>query len=446
MKKTNTQPLTADINRKMKELKKHKQSATIMFCDLVGSTKFKAEYGDEIGLLKTHLHNSTVNDISKRKHGETVKYIGDECMVVFSGENHADAAIATAKEIQKRFEQMRKDFLKGSNIYQINSKIGIHSGDVYFWKYEGSTKKDPQGETVDLAARLTSLAKANQILASEATVIKSEEKITSQKNTRKLRGCTNFVHIIEVPWGNQTHGVAYPPYDSKIENDQVIKTARETTNLARNKKYNEAVALLKKEITNHPDSFIINFYLGKFLQRQGNYTDALRYLETATQINPQHPAPILQKALGVWKKNCKELGTKIPTKMLDDLISTHRMCLRTASENLDYYFMKRAKGNLVYFLAEKKGETHLSEALTLCDELELEMREEETEQKAAFLHSKAYAIYMSQSGKNNFDEALALLEIAGELDKSNGYIDHLRGQIRYALNELSHGRGAKVKR
>ncbi len=190
----------------------------IMFADLVGSTNIKESSGFFEGLHITRLHNEIITQCIRDNQGTVVKYIGDCVMSRFDYES-ADAvncnAINTAILIQETLDGIKRKSLHKN----IQTKIGIAQGQVA--DFYGN---DPQGICVDLAARLQSNAKADQIIVSEELIkhVKSSD-ISSiigrakrfQPNDYikgphqlKVKGFTDVISAYEINWNDNLLGIS----------------------------------------------------------------------------------------------------------------------------------------------------------------------------------------------------------------------------------------------
>jgi adenylate cyclase len=107
-----------------------------------------------------------VTDAVIRNGGHINKFAGDEAMAVFgaplANANHAEAAVKAALEIHKSISEVRgkKDHLR------VWAGIGINSGEVVAGNLGSSKKMEYTviGDNVNVAARITSLAKGGEIL------------------------------------------------------------------------------------------------------------------------------------------------------------------------------------------------------------------------------------------------------------------------------------------
>lgn len=183
----------------------------ILFADLVGSTKIKESEGIIEGLVITRQHNQVISDIIMRNNGTVVKYIGD-CVMArydYDDEKTVDCrSINTAIEIQEALSRHTQNSPRSK---PIETRIGIASGKVADFYIN-----DPQGECVDLAARLQSRAQPGQILVSEelldriniseisseiGVVRKSDPKdYLSGPHKMKLKGFSTFRKVFKIVW------------------------------------------------------------------------------------------------------------------------------------------------------------------------------------------------------------------------------------------------------
>ena len=133
---------------------------TMLFTDLVGSTKLKQEYGDAHAMQLVRQHHDLVRNIlASTATGEEVSTSGDSFFIAFATPSEA---VTFALRMQSRLEDMNE--AEGTDI---QDRIGIHVGEVYAdnAKVAGKTF-DFNGIQVDTAARIMSLAQGRQILMS----------------------------------------------------------------------------------------------------------------------------------------------------------------------------------------------------------------------------------------------------------------------------------------
>jgi hypothetical protein len=121
-------------------------TATVLFTDVVGSTRMRTELGDEDADAVRREHDARMRDAIAVHGGETVKTLGDGFMVAFES---AGAAVACSVDIQRAIDRQAH---RGPVALAV--RIGIGAGDVA-WE-DG----DVFGTPVVEAQRLCALAGA----------------------------------------------------------------------------------------------------------------------------------------------------------------------------------------------------------------------------------------------------------------------------------------------
>ncbi len=172
----------------------HQQiSATVLFADICGSTRLFEKHGD----VRARQIETQVLDMLTAKTsahgGEVIKTIGDEIMSRFAD---AESAVRAACEMH----QTLKD---DPALAQLNIavKIGLHHGPVLV------EKNDVFGDAVNIAARMVSLSKADQIITNRETVghLPAEiERMTRSLGQSQVRGKQEEIEICEVIWYEST--------------------------------------------------------------------------------------------------------------------------------------------------------------------------------------------------------------------------------------------------
>jgi class 3 adenylate cyclase len=128
---------------------------TILFTDIIGSTKFYEEVGDGKAFREVKNHFTEVFSVISSGGGCVVKTIGDSVMAVF----HTPVdGVEAAVRIQKLFHKDRTDT-------HIRLRVSVHSGPVIAVHVHQGV--DFFGSTVNLAAKLQACADAHEIALSE---------------------------------------------------------------------------------------------------------------------------------------------------------------------------------------------------------------------------------------------------------------------------------------
>lgn len=165
----------------------------VLFADIVGSTRLYETLGDReasriVGLCLQEMAKAT-----QFFHGMVVETIGDEILSTFP--NPAAAALA-AGAMMRQVERLPPVGNAAPTL-----RIGIHFGSVL--------RKNHKifGDTVNTAARIVSLARARQVLASKTSVNLMSANLrsaTRELSAFSLKGKSEAMEICEVLWEDET--------------------------------------------------------------------------------------------------------------------------------------------------------------------------------------------------------------------------------------------------
>jgi adenylate cyclase len=128
-----------------------RRPAAIVFADLAGYTRLTEELGDEVAAASATRLAAIADEVAQRHHGRLVKLLGDGVMLHFSDPPDAVAAAIAIRDA------MGPAGLPAAH-------IGIDAGAVI------RREADYFGRTVNVAARLASVAGAGEILVSASLV------------------------------------------------------------------------------------------------------------------------------------------------------------------------------------------------------------------------------------------------------------------------------------
>lgn len=182
-------------------LKGTSNQATILFCDVRGFTKFATEKSPEdvVEALNAYLEIATSNII---KYGGYVdKFIGDAVMGVFGVPvfrmDHVERAVRAGMQIQ---EELHKESLNGN--YLLSSiGISIHTGEVVAGNVGSQSKMEYTviGDSVNVAARLNSLAAAGEVVVSRQVHDNLDELMTTEElGPQKIKGKSEPIETFKV--------------------------------------------------------------------------------------------------------------------------------------------------------------------------------------------------------------------------------------------------------
>ena len=154
-------------------IKASKVDATILFVDIRGFTSLSEDIEPErvTELLNEYFTRVTYTIL---KHGgHSNKFVGDEAMVVFGAPvpnpRHAEAAVRAALDIQEEITRLNWERKQEGIAFQVG--IGINSGEMVGGSLGPEKRMEYTviGDNVNVASRLTSIAKGGEILISKQT-------------------------------------------------------------------------------------------------------------------------------------------------------------------------------------------------------------------------------------------------------------------------------------
>ena len=159
----------------------HRREITALFADMRGFTAFaeRAEPEEVLGVLRQY--HSTVGRLAVANGGTVEHFAGDGLMVFFNDPtpvaDHQLAAVRTACEMRDRFAVLATDWRKRG--YELGLGIGIAAGYATVGRigFEGRYDYAAIGTSVILASRLSSAAKAAEILISQRVMAIVEDSV-----------------------------------------------------------------------------------------------------------------------------------------------------------------------------------------------------------------------------------------------------------------------------
>ena len=181
-----------------------KELYSILFADISGSTALYEKLGDTMAQAQIGAHLEKIATVVAAHHGKVIKTIGDELMCRF--DDPAEAMQASC-EIHKLME--RQTDVNGG--VPLATRIGIHYGPAIL------KDNDLFGDAVNVAARVTSLAKPQQTLTTATTVsaLPSSKAIKTRRlDQTHLKGKQETLILHEVLWHQENLtllGTGYSP-------------------------------------------------------------------------------------------------------------------------------------------------------------------------------------------------------------------------------------------
>ncbi len=163
----------------------------MLFADVSGSTRLYEVLGDTRAFAAINACLDILKQLTATHSGRVVKTIGDEIMAVFPD---AASAVHAACEMQLVVtSQPPVDKVR------VAIRIGLHFGPVL----ESSSDGDVFGDTVNVAARMAEIAKAQQIFTTGATVSLLPPIMrasTRALSSLSIKGKADDIEVREVIW------------------------------------------------------------------------------------------------------------------------------------------------------------------------------------------------------------------------------------------------------
>jgi len=289
--------------RRQARIQTRRKFLTVFFSDIQDFSAMSETLplGRLTRLLNTYLEEMT--RIALRYGGTVDKFIGDAIMIFFgdpvsrSNEEDAFNCVAMALEMQQQMLILRQRWRQEGAGDEFHVRMGINSGHVTVGNFGTSARMDYTilGSDVNLASRLESLAKPDQVLISESTyhLIKSRIRCRHVGNVAvkgfqkpvpvyaaiELAGRTGEKHFTSI----QTAGFALHLDVRRIRNYDRNRVLRV---IAQSAKQLRTSATL--DFSYETEGFAV--YINSAKLREKDISQALEQLESAAKTIQKHRA------------------------------------------------------------------------------------------------------------------------------------------------------------
>jgi class 3 adenylate cyclase len=188
------------------DLEKHERDVTVMFLDIAGYTRLSEQVTvEEMNRLVEYYFSSFLDDIH-RHQGDVTEMTGDGLMLLFQHpepDRHALGAVETAVAIREKVAATNRDMADRLRPLVIN--IGVNSGPalVGSFRFEGLSGTrwtyTASGPAVNLAARLSGLARDGDILVGPETARRVEARFRLESlGAQRLKNVAQPVEVFRV--------------------------------------------------------------------------------------------------------------------------------------------------------------------------------------------------------------------------------------------------------
>ena len=181
-----------------------RRQLTVMFCDLVDSTKLSSQLDPEDWRDVVRAYQRVCTDVIQRYDGHIAQLLGDGLLVYFgyphAHEDDAQRAIRVGLAMLTALGDLNTGLQQAQGI-QLAIRIGVHTGLVVVGEMGGQGRQEQLalGEVPNVCARIQGVAEPNTIAMSEATYRLVQGYFACQDlGAQTLRGVAEPLHVYQV--------------------------------------------------------------------------------------------------------------------------------------------------------------------------------------------------------------------------------------------------------
>jgi class 3 adenylate cyclase/predicted ATPase len=189
-----------------------RRQLTVMFCDLVDSTKLSSQLDPEDWRDVVRAYQRVCNDVIQRYDGHIAQLLGDGLLIYFgypqAHEDDAHRAVHTGLGILEAVEALNTSLEPAKGI-TLAVRLGIHTGLVVVGEMGGVGRQEQLalGEVPNVASRIQGLAEPNTIMISTDTYRLIQGYFECQAlGAQALRGVAEPVAVYRVLQGSGARG------------------------------------------------------------------------------------------------------------------------------------------------------------------------------------------------------------------------------------------------
>ncbi len=196
----------------------------VMFADVSDSTRLYEALGDRRAQAIISECLTRMADICQRYSGVPIKTVGDEIMCRFPS---VDQGVLAAQKINQDLECEPK-----TEKVTLSVRIGMHFGPVV------EQEDDLYGDVVNVAARMTSIARGQQIITTQAVVDRLSRQFANMVrfyDKAAVKGKQEEINMYEILWGQAdvtgiisrvdfSNNVAFTYLQLRYKDDEIIVT------------------------------------------------------------------------------------------------------------------------------------------------------------------------------------------------------------------------------
>lgn len=203
------------------ELERCKELVTVLFVDIVGSTRFYDEHGDVAGLVMVQKCLDVLMPIVEHHGGTVIKTIGDAILARFCD---VEGAVRSAIAMQRTLDDRNRD---RAHTDQIHVRVAVNLGLALL---KGN---DVFGDVVNVTARIEGATDADEIAISPSVYEKIRHlpdlRVRKKASGVELKGKVGKLDLYSIVWRADEAAGPAPPRPSK---DQLVFSTGLHSNLA----------------------------------------------------------------------------------------------------------------------------------------------------------------------------------------------------------------------
>src|SRR6266436_2431955 len=199
-----TQPTTVPPPTDHHTPEAERRQLTVMFCDLVDSTKLSSQLDPEEYRDVVRAYQTACTEVVQRYDGHVAQLLGDGLLVYFgypqAHEDDAQRAVRAGLGIVEAIGTLHTSFAQTTGI-TLAVRLGIHTGLVVVGAMGGGDRQEQLalGEVPNIAARIQGLAEPNTIIISTDTYRLIQGYFECQAlGAQTLRGVAEPLHVYRV--------------------------------------------------------------------------------------------------------------------------------------------------------------------------------------------------------------------------------------------------------
>src|SRR5215468_9349991 len=181
-----------------------RRQLTVMFCDLVDSTKLSSQLDPEDLRDVVRAYQQVCTDVIQRYDGHIAQLLGDGLLVYLgyphAHEDDAHRAVRTGLGILAALGDLNTRLQQEKGV-QLALRMGVHTGLVVVGEMGGAQRQEQLalGEVPNVASRIQGLAEPNTVLISAATYQLIQGYFECQDlGAQTLRGVAQPLHVYQV--------------------------------------------------------------------------------------------------------------------------------------------------------------------------------------------------------------------------------------------------------